>query len=119
MSLKTFRSKILIAVLGSFLFFSLILSITSAYFNYTQIKAESEEKLMNMVRHQTALIDAAFIQKKTSGNFIQNYIGNTVDPVRIRTDREYFYRYKAELEPVIYALAEENKDAWFFSIRNF
>ncbi len=111
---RTFRSRILFIVLGSFLIFSLFLSISSVSFNYTQIKIESEEKLMNMVRHQTLLIDEMFIQRKTSGNFLQNYISDTVDPDRMQKDRGYYLSYKEELEPIINALAEENKDAWFF-----
>ncbi len=108
------RTRILAIVFSCFMLFSLLLSGISLYRSYLLIKSESEEKLMNLMRVHARTLDAEIVQREVSINVIDRYIRQTLDLERFLQEDEYILEYKKKMEPLIFSIAQQNRNAWFF-----
>jgi methyl-accepting chemotaxis protein len=110
----TIKGRILLIVFTSFILFSLLVSGIGLYHSSSLIKSESEEKLMNLVRVQARSLDAEFVRKVISSEVIERFVKGTLDTEKLLSEEEYIVEYKKKIEPLIYALALQNRNAWFY-----
>ncbi len=69
---------------------------------------------MNQVQAQIQMLNADFVKKIISGNLMADYIRGTFSRERFAEEDDYLSSYKEELKNLIYSLALEDLDAWFY-----
>jgi len=111
---KHLRTHITLVVVVCFLVFSVILASLSIYYSYGLIRAESEEKLMNLVRTHAKELDADFVARRIIAENIDNYIQTTLDMERVKSDSSYLDTYLIQIDAFIYRLADVYSLAWIY-----
>lgn len=111
---KHLRTHITLVVITCFLGFGIILGALSIYHSFGLIKAESEGKLMNLVRSHAKELDRDFVEKRILAEETQNYIQVTFNPKELDENPNYMNEYEEGIKPFIYKMAEKYRTAWVF-----
>jgi len=111
---KRFRTTITSAVIVGVVLFAVVMTLLSSYFTSGLIRAESEEKLMNLVRIHAGNLDKSFFKRRFVADGIKNYIDSTMDFKRFIEEPGYLDNYLTELEPFVYETADSYGSAWIY-----
>ncbi len=114
MSRKTLGNRISFYVILTFIVFSLLLAVSDLYYSYSLIRKEAEEKLTSMVRSQANLLNIELIKQKTLAEEVARYVSVTFDGTRLVNENDYLWKYKEEIAPYLYKIAEAEHNAWIY-----
>ncbi len=98
---KHLRTHITLVVVICFLVFSVILGSISVYYSFNLIKAESEEKLMNLVRTHAKELDRDFVEKRVIAEQAKNFIQVTFDLEQLKENPNYMNEYEEAVIPIL------------------
>jgi len=111
---RRFRTNITFAVILGLVLFAFVMILLSSYFTMRLIRAESEEKLMNIVRIHVGKLENSFSKRRYVAESIKNYIEATMDFEEVIDNPSSLDDYLTELTPFVYETAEGYGSAWIY-----
>ena len=111
---RSLKTQIGITVGISFFLFSSLLAMLGMYYSFQLIKAESEEKLKNLIESQAKNLDTDFVAQRILAEDIFNAIQITFDTGLLMNQPGYLDQYEEFISPFVYRIAEKYHNSWVY-----